>query len=63
MLLATTCAASAVTFTYTDGTITGTEMTFVTPAIGSGIAGQIHLTVPGIGTVDAWCVDLLDTFI
>ncbi len=35
-LLAITCAASAGTLTYTDGTITGLGMTFLTPTTGFG---------------------------
>jgi hypothetical protein len=61
-LLATTCAASAGTLTYTDGTITGLGMTFLTPTTGYGIAGQIHLTTAD-GTFDVWCVDLTDDFV
>lgn len=39
-LLATTCAASAVTLTYTVGTITGTGMTFLTPPLASESPGK-----------------------
>ena len=64
-LLATTCAASAATFTYADGTITGLQLTFDTPITGTGYAGQIHLSnVDGSGqTVDVWCVDLPTDFL
>jgi PEP-CTERM motif len=61
-LLATTCAASAGTLTYTLGTITGTGMTFETPITGFGMAGLMHLSTAD-GIVDAWCVDLPDNFI
>ena len=63
-LLATTCAASALTLTYTLGTITGLGLSITTPTVAAGpvIAGLIHLTTTS-GTVDVWCVDLPDVFI
>ncbi len=63
-LLVTTCPASAETLTYTPGTITGTELNIVTPTVAAGdaVAGLIHLATAS-GTVDAWCVDLPDTFV
>jgi hypothetical protein len=61
-LLATTCAASAVTLDYSAGTITGLGINLLTPDAMPGIAGQIHLTT-AIGTFDIWCVDLTDNFV
>ena len=59
MLLATTYPAGAGTLTYTLATITGPELTLVTPVAGPSMAGLIHLTTAS-GTVEAWCVDLPD---
>jgi PEP-CTERM motif len=56
-LLATTCAASAGTLTYTGATITGLPITF--SPTDSGYAGQIHLTTAD-GSVNVWSVDLFD---
>jgi hypothetical protein len=63
-LLATNCVASAETLTYTLGTITGQDLTIVTPSAGAGLttAGLINLTTAS-GSVEVWCIDLPNAFV